>query len=862
MDGRYLLFCPEGTDFYDRPHRRDGGFALASARAPRGWRRGSQGPWVSFSAPRPLPDQGWKVHVSTSEEHAEKTLHEVSSYCFTNGISFKFLRGPHELRAQNSKYADRGSSGKFCTLYTRNETELKNILTELGESLSGIPGPYVLSDLRWKSGPLYVRYGGFRERYCVTADGRRVHAIETPEGELVPDPREPGFRPPSWVPMPAFLAEAAQDEDDAEDFPFTPETALHFSNAGGVYRARDRRDGRTVVLKEARPWAGVDVLGDDAVTRLEREAAVLERLSGLDCVPEYHGLFTAWEHKFVVLEHVEGLVLKRAAMNRTPVLVPGFSAERDQEYVRWALDTLAQIEEAVRRIHARGVVIGDLHPKNIILREDGSPVFVDFEFSALDDPQWRAPQGAPGFVAPPGLRGTAADRWVLACLKLDMFLPVTPMLLRAPGKVEQLVRAAERRFRLPRDFAAGLLADLSPEAAAPSRHGPPLPLSPVAASYLSGRPVEDAALKAEIAQGIRLSATPERHDRLYPGDIEQFLTCDGLGLAFGAAGVLLALAESGLPRPVEHEEWLVRRTAEADEVHPGFYTGLHGIAYALDRLGRRSDALDVLERAGLRSPATEQEGFGLFRGLAGEGLNLLHFAEETGDREFHEAALRVADRLATAMAQQPDTAAEKVRAGLVHGWSGACLFFLRLHRRTGDSAALDLALRALTRDLDRCTVTKNDSLEVSDDWRTLPYLEFGSTGVGIALDQYLASTGTEDPKLLEARSGIDRAASYEFYYLPGVFNGRAGILLYLAQALSLRPDEHLRRTARRLVEGLPLYAGTHAGHLAFAGNHLLRFSADLASGAAGILLALNAYGGGRSLPFLAYGPPEAAGRTS
>jgi hypothetical protein len=39
----------------------------------------------------------------------------------------------------------------------------------LGELLYGQPGPYILSDLRWGSGPLYVRYGGFAERYCIDA---------------------------------------------------------------------------------------------------------------------------------------------------------------------------------------------------------------------------------------------------------------------------------------------------------------------------------------------------------------------------------------------------------------------------------------------------------------------------------------------------------------------------------------------------------------------------------------------------------------------------------------------------------------------------------------------------------------------
>ncbi len=51
-------------------------------------------------------------------------------------------------------------------------------------------------------------------------------------------------------------------------------------------------------------------------------------------------------------------------------------------------------------------------------------------------------------------------------------------------------------------------------------------------------------LAADMVRAIRASATPDRGDRLFPGDIDQFrVTGGGLGLAHGAAGVLYALSE-------------------------------------------------------------------------------------------------------------------------------------------------------------------------------------------------------------------------------------------------------------------------------------------------------------------------------
>ena len=81
------------------------------------------------------------------------------------------------------------------------------------------------------------------------------------------------------------------------------------------------------------------------------------------------------------------------------------------------------------------------------------------------------------------------------------------------------------------------------------------------------------------------SATPDRDDRLFPGDPQQFAV-GSLGLAHGAAGVLYALDATGAGRYPEFEKWLVdRATNPAAGTRLGLYDGLHGAAFALDHLG-------------------------------------------------------------------------------------------------------------------------------------------------------------------------------------------------------------------------------------------------------------------------------------
>ncbi|MFD9077286.1 serine/threonine protein kinase, partial [Streptomyces lasiicapitis] len=138
----------------------------------------------------------------------------------------------------------------------------------------------------------------------------------------------------------------------------------------------------------------------------------------------------------------------------------------------------------------------------------------------------------------------------------------------------------------------------------------------------------DAALDS-LAEAIRLSATPEREDRLFPGDVRQFDN-QGASLAFGAAGVLHALhvtGRSGRPAFAEHFEeyvdWLVRAAERTRWPRPGLYDGLAGVAYVLDELGRTEAAQETLARLG--GLALDGCGGGLFGGLAGVGLTRLHF---------------------------------------------------------------------------------------------------------------------------------------------------------------------------------------------------------------------------------------------
>ena len=137
-------------------------------------------------------------------------------------------------------------------------------------------------------------------------------------------------------------------------------------------------------------------------------------------------------------------------------------------------------------------------------------------------------------------------------------------------------------------------------------------------------------------------------------------------MAYGAAGVLWALNQAGAAVPDDHVEWLVRALGPARGMGPGFYDGLSGIAFALDALGRRREATRLMEL--LVSRRYDPGDPSLLSGLAGIGLNFLHFADLTESPKYLEAATTVADQTLAALAGAGCASATPASCSAGQGW--------------------------------------------------------------------------------------------------------------------------------------------------------------------------------------------------
>ncbi|TYK44608.1 class III lanthionine synthetase LanKC [Actinomadura decatromicini] len=822
--GDYDRFYVADPDFFEVPDLLpDEGSRLSFFRSdvPAGWQRVECGWWVRLVPAGGVgAEQGWMIHVSVVERLVERTVEIVRRYCLQHSIAFEGIRSRRAARALNAKRADRRSSGRIVTLFPTDEERFARVLADLELLLGGLSGAYVLGALRHGDGPLYCRYGSFEAATETDEFGEPVRRLRRPDGRLVVEDAGLVFRPPEWVSIPAVL-DADLRAMRAGEFPYRIERVLAICNAGGTYVGVDRASGTRVVLREARPFAGVDERGEDAVARLDRHRSALERAAGLEGVPELLGYRTFGGHRFLVEEFVDGVPLRLSVLGRLPLLAPQEAVRESEDvgtYSEWAMGVLDQVMDVLDGLLRHGIRLGELDPDNVVLRPDGRVALVDLESGvALEDD--RAPAvDTPQFRVPAGLSGAAAHEYLVSRLRLWMFLPLQ---YHERTKVRTLAEAVVRHYPVPSDFGASLVRVLGCE-------------KPDSAGDMLDRADENwPEIRESLIRGIHAVASPERRDRLFPGTPTTPTTIGGYPFAYGAAGVLYALSQAGAEIPGEYVEWLVKTALDDPAPRPGLYDGLHGVVFVLDYLGHRDEALAVLHRS---QPLDETvRSADLDSGLAGIALNLLHFARVTGDEKLRARAVTLGDDLAARTRDGfPAVPGRPAPFGLLHGPTGAALFFQHLHAETGESRCLDLADVALRRDLDRCVTRPDGTLYLFDGSRHLPYLHGGSHGLAFVLRNQLRHRPADD--LRAALAGIRRACRLACVHDAGLFRGRAGMIA-TAAGLGFAED---RPAIRDQVRRLAWHARRYQGHLAFPGFRMRRLSMDLATGSAGVLLALNA----------------------
>lgn len=850
-----MSFLVADDDYYAPWDMADPGAPYHAAPMPDGWFRRDQGAWTHWGRPGlDGPDQGWKVHVSSSLPNAQAVLTVVSVACAELAVPFKHLSGRHMFLMAHDKHGIRVQSGKFCTLYPPTVECAEQLMRRLETELSGISGPFVLTDRRFgNSECVSYRYGAFRGGTRVQADGTQLYTIRDADGREIEDRRNPVFALPPGISDPFREPKEPKESKESKEPKEPKEPAargpvtlngytygavLRHSNAGGAYRFTDPA-GEPVFVKEAKSHNGYTGDAEDAKARLSAEyltlRAIHARAPGL--CPRPVELFHHWEHSYLVSELVPGVSLYRWMVTQNPAIRIGPTAEEFTAYHHRALALLDRLEAQLNRLHELGYVFVDLSPTNVLVDDDDRIRLVDFEAVQRIDNAKRF-MGTPGYRHPDPVAAAARDpreldRYGLSALALLTVFPAHDMAERHPEVLDHLhadlTEAGPIEPRLWDRATRNYERASDPVLPAPEA----VRADPVAALRW---------LADKTADAIEAMARPDDPARVYPTNPLGYQT-DTRSVATGTAGVLHALHTAGRA----HDPAVLRRLrdealAEVENTAPGLLFGSAGVACVLAELGE-TDAAETLLAAAAKHPLNDTSAT-LGGGAAGTALGLLIHHRRTGAQQWLDLAQRLLERIPDGddLAGQLNPAAQ---SGLSGGRTGVALALYRLHRQTGDTAALDRGWQMLREDLAYAEPIEVGGIgfkTTAADKRIYPYLFAGSAGYAMVLARYLAlrpdaelGDGLPATEVLER---CLRACTSRFSVFPGLFPGLAGLALASADVGRRLRRPELVDAALTSARGLFRYAVPHLNGVGWLGEPGQRLSTELWSGSAGILLAL------------------------
>ncbi|MCO7226648.1 class III lanthionine synthetase LanKC [Pleionea sp. CnH1-48] len=848
-------------------------FDHASSLLPKIWRV-SQDYFWTYVHPREVSQvvQGWKIHVSTLPERALNTLTQVIKVCVEFETEFKFASDYQILRQLMSKNCSRSAAGKFVTIYPRDFATFQSMLEKLHAALKDEEGPYILSDRQYKdSKVVFYRYGGFKSFSQTDVNGEKTAYILDDKHTYIEDVRQASFHLPEFAEQEfALLTGQATsvDQDNSEteeqntanyfDGKYEVTSVIKASNAGGVYIAKNIHNDDDVLLKEARPFVGLNKDGLDIIDQLKKEHRLLSKVEHLNIAPKVYGLFKEWKHMFLAQEMIGGCTL-REIQPRINRMTHSQSTDQDiQEWVQKLTTIAINVLEDIKSLHNENIVFGDLSTNNIMVDEDTFETrLIDFEGAyeiGVDHP---INIFTPGFATFERWDRKEAefrdDFYALGCTFLSMLLPNTSLLQLNSSYDETFLREMQKDYGIPSQYIEVVQYLLTNEEA-DLQHCIDL-MKSIDITDLHAFSYDTEAHKDDLKE---YSLTTVKRVAQYNHNVldtkrrEYVLPVaskmeDPMALDKGILGAVYAwqIIEGSVPDNLT--AW-VKNTYSNNlkDKLPGLMNGLSGSAWVLQNLGLEDDAKKLLRSAGHHSNLYQKMNLGY--GAAGFGLANLHLWSETKNEDNLNQAIKIADILCEnafeheeGLVWEDAESEQGTGIGLLEGSSGIALFLLYAYSATQNDNYLTAGQKALAYDLS----FKKDARgsigfpRNSKDNIVYPYVAYGSAGVATVALRYYAVT--KDEQYLELVNELTRDICHKYTINSGLSTGLAGLGNYLLDAYDFLQDESYLTMATNAVSGLRMFEIQRKDGSAFPDANRSKISADLFDGSAGVALFLNRF---------------------
>ena len=841
MDTRYTEFLEKGTFFYAPTQTEFKPYKEPQVNSDS-WLVSSDKDWKYYiNRITPLAEQGWKIHITSTLKESQDCLNVVSRWLIRHKISFKFVPNVEKLLSKNSKYGDRASSGKFITIYPKDTKEFLIAVKELAKlTKSFSAGAYILNDKQWYDSNVFFRYGAFQEMYA-TVDGKKVLGIKNPKGIMVPDVRAPYYVVPDFITEPQAIISMTKIQnrkyeliDTSEFDKYKVKSALHFSNAGGVYKAVS--GGRDFVMKEGRKEAGLDRLNCDGFQRLKNEAGVLKKLGNKPYVVNIYNYFEVWENNYLIEEYLHGRNLSDFIAEEFPFS----NFQSKSRYSHNALQIIMRLKQILTDLHSDGYSLGDLQPNNVMILDNNEVKLIDLETSTSTNRVYYPGLQTPGFVLQSAHSFEEADWFALLRIARFLFLPIEPISDLANDVEDSQDISIEKNFGEEVSKILGSLKAFVQERVHINGN------SQLQALKLKINSQSLPQLTSRLRQGV-LDNLDVKSKSLIPGDIRQFTDILGaFSVAYGGFGGIMALSRTG-DLPQKARKWAKKAANEilqlpTRNLPKGMFNGLAGISMILFEIDEKELSEKIFKKINFDDAADND--LSMFSGLSGIAMASLSLYNATSDNTYLKKALLVADRI-----REQFVSGIRLKSldpfgipnGLLGGWSGISLFMLQIATISNNDIYKNSAVQMLKYELEsNISIDENLHLaQVSDcslgKERLIPYLGEGSAGIALVMFEFnkvVDSFKNEKYQgILENLCNVDETYCS---YTSGIVRGISGFfVLENAKKEFGLIDKYDISTLRNYL----LQENNHS--IISPGDYGYRCSMDLFTGNSGLLLVLD-----------------------
>jgi tRNA A-37 threonylcarbamoyl transferase component Bud32 len=824
--------------------------------------------WLTVLPDRTAPlEHGWKLHISSRASTFPALMAAALPVLIAEGCAFKLARSQRVLDEINDGVTSPATVGKAVTVYP-DQDRVCELATRLASVLAGYQGPRVLSDRRVSpSAPVYYRYGPFVGQPEANALGELTDWLHGPDGQRFEAVATLRYERPPWVADP-FTGERGAPSSPAQPLlggRYLVTAGIRESARGNVYRARDQRDGATVIVKQARALVSEDTDSVDTRLRLRNERRVYQVLKSLSGVPRVTDHFRHGDDEFLVTSDCGRRTLIEDVLANGPYLVnPGRSG-------RGLARLAGQLARIVHDVHQRGVIARDLTPGNIVLHGDRVSL-VDFGLAGYDGLHLAG--GTPGYAPARQLADEPPldtdDLYALGMTLLFAATKLHPVTLGDdPGLPLLRARQAIRAAHGP--DPAGLIGTVVDLLAGGDTARRAL------VRLLSGRPgrrrgtgtalpaavTVTGDLVAEITASVRAGLLRETGEIL--ASTADTHAAHDASVYTGTAGIGLELLHhtgAGEVRDILGDlAAFTAATAGRVGLREGLYTGITGVDIFLQRA--RDEGVPA--PSGYGGPGLPPRGFqpagdDLITGAAGVGLGHLLLFRASGDKRHLEVARRCASTLTDPAEPRssygrnprPENAVEP-SAGRAHGLAGVTELLVSVAEVTDEPELLEAARLRSHRLAGRAGVLvrlagRTDASPLAASWCQ------GLTGIGQTLLH--AGAVLRNPDLTRrARQSADACVALlpRFGSL-GQCCGAAGLGGFLLDVAEAEADERYLDAARQAAGHLLQRSAGWPKRPVFTEATPESFGVSWATGLSGLLTFFRRLADGGPDP-LAFGQP-------